>query len=130
MDARQGVPPADAVPKADGRAEPAGRTTVQERVLRRVAEAASAEAIGVGIGDVTARLGRYRGDLALQIRSPFPVPDLDDEAAVAAAVPVAERAAAIQIELRDRLETLLGRNIGRVEIRIDGAKVSTRRRVR
>lgn len=130
MDVRQGVPPTDAVRKADGGAEPAGRTTVPERVLRRVTEAASAEAIGVGIGDVSARLGNYRGALALRISSPFPVPDLDDEAAVAAAVPVAQRAAELQVELRDRLETLLGRRIGRVEIRVDGAKVDTRRRVR
>lgn len=122
---------ADALPVvAPGDGERAGRIDVRDRVLEKVARATGAELIGVPWADVSARVSDIGRGLAVQLSAPLPVPDLGDAEAVATAVPVLERARLLQREMRSRLALLLGREVVRVEITIDGAVVEMRRRVR
>ncbi|MCK6081598.1 hypothetical protein KZX37_07735 [Microbacterium sp. EYE_5] len=108
----------------------AGRTEVAERVLVGIARAVSADVIGVPRGEVSVGVADRRDGMALRVSSPLPVPDLDDSAAVRTAVPVLERAAQMQEQLRERLTHLLGRDIVRVDITVTGARMPERRRVR
>ena len=107
-----------------------GRTEVQERVYRTVATHASAALIGVGSGDVRADVSQHRDGLVVRIQAPLPVPDLSDTAAIAAGDPILERARRLQEELQDRLQTILGRTITRINLTITGATTPKRRRVR
>jgi hypothetical protein len=108
----------------------AGRTDVAERVLVGIARAVSADVIGVPRIEVSVGVADRRDGMALRVSSPLPVPDLDDAAALRTAVPVLERAAQMQEQLRERLTHLLGRDIVRVDITVTGARMPERRRVR
>jgi hypothetical protein len=108
----------------------AGRTEVAERVLVGIARAVSADAVGVSRTEVSVGVVDRRDGMAVRIASPFPVPDLDDSAAVRTAVPVLERAAHMQEQVRERLTHLLGRDVVRVDITVTGARMPERRRVR
>lgn len=108
----------------------AGRTDVAERVLVGVARAVSADVIGVPRGEVSVGVADRRDGMALKVSSPLPVPDLDDPDAVRSTVPVLERAAQMQEQLRERLTHLLGRDVARVDITITGARMPERKRVR
>lgn len=108
----------------------AGRTDVAERVLVAIARAVSADVIGVPRGKVSVGVADRRDGMALKVSSPLPVPDLDDLEAVRSTVPVLERAARMQEQLRDRLTHLLGRDIARVDITVTGALTPERKRVR
>ncbi|WOF23215.1 hypothetical protein N8K70_00675 [Microbacterium betulae] len=114
----------------DGEAAPAGRIEVRERVLRKIARTASASAIGIDSGDVTAHVVDHRGGIAVRVRAPLPVPDLADDLAVGNATSVIDRARALQEDLHTRLTQILGRDVKRVEITIDGARVNRKGRVR
>lgn len=107
-----------------------GRIVVRERALRNVALAASADAVGVGRGDVSVDVAEHRGGLAVRLSTPLPIPDLDDADAIASAVPVVERIGSLQQQLQDRLAHLTGRDITRIDVTITGATVPPRRRVR
>lgn len=108
----------------------AGRTEVAERVLVGVARAVSADVIGVPRGKVSVGVADRRDGMALKVSSPLPVPDLDDVDAVRSTVPVLERAAQMQEQLRERLTHVLGRNVTRVDITVTGALTPERKRVR
>lgn len=114
----------------DGEVAPAGRIEVRERVFTKIARAASAHAIGIDSGDVTARVSDHRGGIAVRVRAPLPVPDLADDLGVENAVTVLDRARTLQEELHAQLTHLLGRDVKRVEITIDGARVNRKGRVR
>lgn len=113
-----------------GRAATPGRIDVADRVFRKAAEQAAAEAIGVPRDDVTIDIAAARDTVVVRVRSPFPVPRLDDTAAVRAATPVLEAAHGIQSELHERLTRLFGREVSRVDLTISGASTPQRRRVR
>ena len=107
-----------------------GRVDVAERVFRKTAEQAAAEAIGVDRSDVSVDIGASRDAVVVRVRAPFPVPRLDDTEAVQAATPVLEAARGIQSDLRERLTRLFGREVSRVDLTIAGATIPKRRRVR
>ena len=86
-----------------------GRIDVKDRVYRTVTE--------------------HPGGIAVRIATPLPIPDLDDAAAIANAVPVLDRARQLQEELQQRLTTLLGRDVNRINLTITGATTPVRRRV-
>lgn len=115
---------------ADGEAAVAGRIDVKERVLVKVAQEASSAVIGVTRGDVSVAVADYRDGIVVRLSTPLPIPSLDDSAAIQAAVPVLERAAQLQDELRDRLTTLLGRDVVKINLTITGATIPERKRVR
>ncbi|GAA0492873.1 hypothetical protein [Microbacterium aurantiacum] len=107
-----------------------GRIVVRDRVTQKVTEAVAASIIGVDRDQVSATVSGSRGALGVQLRSPFPVPPLDDTAAIAAAGPVLDRAADVQTDVAHRLAEILGRNVVRVDVTITGAVTPIRRRVR
>ncbi|THG30349.1 hypothetical protein E6C70_14710 [Glaciibacter flavus] len=106
-----------------------GRITVAERALGRVAEVVTAETLGVSRDKLSVTVAAGGGGLALQVRSPLPVPDLDDDAAIHAGGSVIDRLTAAQATIRDRATQIMGRPVVRVNIRIDGAEISERKRV-
>lgn len=108
---------------------PAGRVNIADRVLQKTAERAAADIIGVDAKGVHVEIVSARDTAAVRVTSPFPVPRLDDTAAVQAATPVLDAAAAAQSELRTRLSRLFGREISRVDLTISGATAPQRKRV-
>jgi hypothetical protein len=102
---------------------------VKERVYRTVTEQASATLIGVPRGDVKVDVTAHPGGIAVRIATPLPIPDLDDTAAIAQTVPVLDQARALQEQLQQRLTTLLGRDVNRINLTITGATTPVRRRV-
>lgn len=124
------LPGVAAAPGSGARARSGGRVDVADRVFRKAAEQAAAEAIGVGRADVTVDIAAARDTVVVRVQAPFPVPRLDDSAAVHASTPVLEAARGIQHDLRDRLTRLFGREVSRVDLTIAGATTPTRRRVR
>ncbi len=60
-----------------------GRIVVRDRVTQKVTEAVAASIIGVDRDQVSVTVSGSRGALGVQLRSPFPVPPLDDTAAIA-----------------------------------------------
>ena len=122
--------PGVAVAAPGGGAHTAGRVDVAERVYRKAAEQAAAEAIGVERAAVSVDVAASRGTVVVRVRSPFPGPRLDDTDAVRAATPVLEAARGIQRDLHDRLTRLFGRDVSRVDLTIAGATTPKRRRVR
>ncbi|WP_405373106.1 MULTISPECIES: hypothetical protein [unclassified Microbacterium] len=108
----------------------AGRTEVKERVLVKIAEQAAATAIGVPRGDVSVDVADHRGGMAITLRSPLPIPPLDDDDALRDVVPVLERAASLQEQIRAHLAGVLGRDIVRVDLTVTGARIPERKRVR
>lgn len=108
---------------------PAGRVKIADRVLQKTAERAAADVIGVDAKNVHVEIVSARDTAAVRVASPFPVPRLDDTAAVRATTPVLEAARAAQDELRSRLTHLFGREISRVDFTISGATAPQRKRV-
>ncbi|MBN9209969.1 MAG: hypothetical protein J0I95_00435 [Microbacterium sp.] len=107
-----------------------GRVDVADRVFRKAAEQAAAEAIGVDRADVSVDIAASRDTVVVRVQAPFPVPRLDDSEAVRAATPVLEAARGIQNDLHDRLTRLFGREVSRVDLTIAGATAPKRRRVK
>lgn len=71
-----------------------------------------------------------RGGMTVTIRTPLPIPNLDDTAAITAGAPVLERVARIQELLRDRIGQITGHEVTRVNITITGAVIADQKRVR
>lgn len=115
---------------ATGGAPVPGRIVVKERVYRTVTEQTSATLIGVPRGDVKVDVTEHTGGLAVRIATPLPIPDLDDTAAIALTVPVLDRSRELQEQLQQRLTTVLGREVTRINLTITGATTPVRRRVR
>jgi hypothetical protein len=107
-----------------------GRVDIADRVFRKAAEQAAAESIGVDRADVSVEIAGSRDTVAVRVRSPLPIPRLDDTEAVLAATPVLEAAHGIQHDLHERLTRLFGREVSRVDLTISGATAPSRRRVR
>ena len=124
------LPGVAAAPGGGVTARPGGRVDVADRVFRTAAAQAAAEAIGVARAEVSVDIAASRDTVVVRIQAPFPIPRLDDTEAVRAAAPVPEAARGIQIDLRDRLTHLFGREVSRVDLTITGATSPKRRRVR
>jgi hypothetical protein len=112
-----------------------GRTTISSRALDRVAAAVSAEALGVGSGQVSVDLSDHSGDLAIAVRSPIRIPPLrriqaDPATLERSGGTLLERAAQAQEQIGSRVGELTGSSVGSVTVRLTGAVVITERRVR
>lgn len=108
---------------------PAGRVHIADRVLQKTAERAAADIIGVDAKNVRVEIVSARETAVVRVTTPFPVPRLDDTAAVRASIPVLEAAHTAQGELRSRLSRLFGRDVSRVDLTISGATAPQRKRV-
>ena len=107
-----------------------GRIVIQDRVLEKVSEQATATTVGVDRRDVSVRVSEAHGGISATISCPLSVPDLDDTAAIESGTSVLERVAAAQTELRDRIAQLTGSKVTRVNITITGAVIAQKKRVR
>lgn len=107
-----------------------GRITVKERVLVKIAEETAATTLKVDRSDVNIDVAEARGGMAVTIRAPLPIPNLEDTAAIAAGPPVLQRVAGIQEQLRDRIGRITGREVTRVNVTITGAVIAEQKRVR
>jgi hypothetical protein len=106
---------------------PRGRTTITARAVRRVVAAVTADALEVPATDVAVTLTDDAGALAVEARTPIRVPALAarDEAGGT----LLERLTDAQTQVRDRVLDLTGSTVGRVDLRITGARIQGRRRV-
>ena len=109
---------------------PAGRISVRDRVIEKIVHRASADAIGVESGEVKVEVSEWRGGYAVRVRTPLPIPDLDDTEAIASGSSVIERVTALQQQLKGHLAHVTGRDITRLAVVVTGAVVPPRRRVR
>ena len=107
-----------------------GRITVKDRVLIKISEEATATILKVDRGEVKVDVAEARGGMTVTIRTPLPIPNLDDTAAITAGAPVLERVARIQELLRDRIGQITGHEVTRVNITITGAVIAEQKRVR
>ncbi len=107
-----------------------GRIDVADRVYRKAAEQAAADAIGIDRGDVSIDIAAARDTVVVRISAPFPIPRLDDTTAIQATTPVLDAARTIQTDLHDRLTHLFGKPVSRVDLTLTGATTPRRKRVR
>ncbi|MFZ8758348.1 hypothetical protein ACO03V_13100 [Microbacterium sp. HMH0099] len=107
-----------------------GRIDVADRVYRKAAEQAAAEAIGIDRSDVSIDITGSRDTVVVRVNAPFPIPRLDDTPAITTTVPVLEAARGIQADLHTRLTRLFGRDVSRVDLTLTGATTPKRKRVR
>ncbi|MBM3714743.1 MAG: hypothetical protein FJW64_03240 [Actinobacteria bacterium] len=107
-----------------------GRIDVADRVYRKAAEQAAAEAIGIDRADVKIDITGSRDTVIVRVSAPFPIPRLDDTPAISTTVPVLEAARGIQADLHTRLTRLFGTEVSRVDITLTGATTPKRKRVR
>lgn len=104
-----------------------GRTTITSRAVRRVVSAVTADALEVPAHDVAVTLSDDHGKLAVEARTPIRIPAL--AARPDAGGTLVERLVAAQTEVRERVLDLTGSTVGRVDLRITGARIQERRRV-
>jgi hypothetical protein len=104
-----------------------GRTTITSRAVRRVVSAVTADALEVPASDVTVTLTDGGGKLAVEARTPIRVPALSDRPVAEGSL--VERLTRAQTEVRERVLDLTGSSVGRVDLRITGARIQGRRRV-
>lgn len=107
-----------------------GRIDVADRVYRKAAEQAAADAIGIDRTDVKIEITGSRDTVIVRVFAPFPIPRLDDTPAITTTVPVLEAARGIHADLHTRLTRLFGREVSRVDITLTGATTPKRKRVR
>lgn len=113
----------------------AGHNRISAQALTSVARAAAAEALGVPPQDVRADWSDDDGLLALSLVTPIAVPSLTavlrDPGRVAGfGGSIWDRAVAAKGDILRRVTELSGAQLSRVDIRISGATVSERRRIR
>ena len=104
-----------------------GRTTITSRAVRRVVSAVTADALEVPASDVTVTLTDAGGKLTVEARTPIRVPALSDRPVREGSL--VERLTRAQTEVRERVLGLTGSTVGRVDLRITGARIQERRRV-
>ena len=122
-------------PPVPRRAAMAGHNRVSTQALTSLARGAAAEALGVPPQEVHAYWADDDGLLALSLVTPISVPALTavlrDPGRVAGfGGSIRDRAAAAKGHILHRIVELGGAQLSRVDIRISGATVTERRRVR
>lgn len=124
----------DARSAATAAATTAGRNRITRKALTQVVSAVSASALGVGLKSVTIGLGDDDGALSITVSSPIRLPSLRDVSRDATAVDraggtILARAAAAQIQIRERVMELTGSTVSTVTVRLTGPDITTQRRV-
>lgn len=113
----------------------AGHTRISARAMKRVVEAAAAEAFRIPSRDVHATVDDAHGDLGISLAVPLQLPTLADAARNPQAVSagggtVYDRAAAARARIIRRTHEVAGASVGRVDIRITGIRKTPETRVR
>lgn len=112
-----------------------GHNRISTQALTSLAKAAAGDALGIPPHDVRADWSDDGGLLALSLVTPIRIPDLmgvvRDPARIAAfGGSIWERAIAAKAEILTRVTELSGARLSRVDIRVSGAHVTERGRVR
>lgn len=113
----------------------AGHNRISTQALTSLAQAATAEALGVPAQEVRVFWSDDGGDLALAVGTPVTIPRLADVLRDPGRLQrqggsVLERAVAAKAGILRRVTALSGAHISRVDIRLTGARVSEGGRVR
>ncbi|BBE21457.1 hypothetical protein MN0502_03400 [Arthrobacter sp. MN05-02] len=116
------------------RASPAGHNRITTQALTSTAQAAAAEVLGVQPAQVRASFTDDHGLLALLLALPLPVPPLarvlDDPGVVESfGGPLWARVEAARTPIRERVESLTGARLSRVDVRVIGSTVAKGARV-
>lgn len=115
---------------APGTRDVPGRITVLDGVLQKVATYVVATAVHSGSRDVRVNAVASADGVVINARIPLPVPALSDADAVMRSPSVMELAQAVQQQVARTAEASLGRQVSRVNLTIDGARIPKQRRVR
>jgi hypothetical protein len=112
----------------------AGRNRITAKALNRVVAAVTADALGVKASRVGVDLADDQGRLALTVTTPIRVVSLARVQAGPGVVgrtggSVADRAAAAQETIRDRVSLITGSAVGRVTVRLTTADIQDEERV-
>ena len=116
-------------PLAAGAAGYPGHITVRRQALTTVARAVSADALGVDPGQVTVTLRDDRGLLGLDVVTPISMPDLDTVGPGYTGTTLLQRLHDAQADIRTDTTRITGNQVGRVDIRVRGARIAEERRV-
>lgn len=113
----------------------AGHNRITTQALTSVAQASAAEFFGVRPAEVRVRWSDDGGLLALSLALPIGVPPLaavvrDAGRVAATGGPIWDRAVAAKAAILSRVSELSGSKLGRVDIRITGARHAEEGRVR
>ncbi len=113
----------------------AGHNRISTQALTSVARGAAAEIFGVAPADVRVRFADDGGLLALSLSLPIGIPPLtavvrDPGRVAAQGGPLWSRAVQAKVTILDRVATLSGSGLSRVNIRITGVRATDRSRVR
>lgn len=106
-----------------------GHITVRQTALNTVARAVSAESLGVNPARVTVTLRDDNGLLGLEVSTPISMPDLDTVGPGFTGTTLLQRLADAQVAIRTGTTRITGNQVGRVDIRVRGAQITTERRV-
>lgn len=112
-----------------------GRNRITPRALDRVVSAVTAEELGVDRAHVSVDLNDDGGALTLAVRAPIHIISLERSIADPGAVTraggsVISRAARAQENIRTRIQSLTGSEVGRVQLRLTRAEIKQERRVK
>lgn len=112
-----------------------GHNRISTQALTSLAKAAAAESLGVPAHDVRAEWSDDDGLLALSLVTPIKIPGLaavlrDPERVSVFGGSIWERAVAAKSDILTKVTEFSGARLSRVDIRISGAHVTERGRVR
>jgi hypothetical protein len=116
----------ETTPPAGGTRYP-GHITVRQKALNTVARAVSADALGVDPAQVTVTLRDDRGLLGLEVVTPISMPDLDTVGPGFDGRTILHRISDAQVSIRSTTTRITGNQVGRVDIRVRGARITNER---
>lgn len=122
-------------PELSSRAAQRGRTRITARSLEKIVSAVTADAFGIEQKRVSLQIEDARGELSLWVKTPLPVPSLeeirDDPTRVAdGGGSVLERANRAQENIREHVQRITGSTVARVMVEITSADITPQRRVK
>jgi len=104
-----------------------GRTKISARAVRRVVSAVTADAMEVSPSDVSVELDDAGGALSIVAKAPVRLTPLGRGGVSGGSL--VERLSTAQSTISERVLTLTGSDVRRVDLRITGAELQQRRRV-
>ncbi|RRD49071.1 hypothetical protein [Arachnia propionica] len=109
-----------------------GHTLIAPRALTRLASAVAGDALGVDARRVQVNLANASGDLGLEVASPVRVDPLPAHRSSGGETeaPLLERVRTASEVIRHRVATLTGRVVGAVDMRLTGAVITPKARVK
>lgn len=119
-----------AIPSRISTGDLRGHISVRPRVLDKVIREVAADAIGVPRDEVAVSVIERGVGLALSISTRLPIPDLADADAIRAEGSLIDRLRSLQRRLAEESARITGREIRRVSIKVTGANIPERKRVR